>query len=126
MTDSEIFRFLGIFYLAVSFGIIIDPGYYRKFLRSYCCELTAIFLSGMIAMFAGYLIITRHNIWQNTPAVIITILGWLAFLKGIFIIVVPQAFIRIVEIFLKTEKTVYLQAIVGLIIGMIFLLISCF
>lgn len=124
MDDAQIFQIIAIFYISVSAGIILNPGYYKNFLRSFYNEPVAVFVSGLIAVTVGYLIIRHHNLWQLSSSVIITIIGWLAFLKGIFIIAMPQLFIEIARTRLKTDKLLYFQALIGFVVGIIFLLLS--
>ncbi len=124
MNDTQIFQLIGIFYISVSAGMILNPRYYKDFLTSYCSEPAAIFLSGMVAIVAGYALVIHHNVWNLSTSVVITIFGWLVLLKGIFVLTMPGVFIRAVRKMSNIEKVISLQAPAGFLIGIIFMLLS--
>lgn len=48
------------------------------------------YLTGFIAVTFGLLIIGYHNLWVADWRVLITIIGWLALIKGLIFIVLPK------------------------------------
>lgn len=121
MSDSQIFLLLGIFYISVSAGFFINPSFYKKLVGSFFNEPFALFLGGIAAICVGYLFIVHHNIWELSRSVVITIFGWIAFLKGIFIILTPEFFIK-TSIFFRPKR----YGIISGIVGIIFLILSFF
>ncbi len=126
MTDNQIFRLFGIFYLCVSTGILLTPGYYKKLIESFFNERFATFLSGMVALLAGYILIVHHNIWGFSKTAVITIIAWLIFLKGILILALPETFIVITARVIEQKESMNSYGIITLIIGLIFLALSLF
>jgi hypothetical protein len=47
-----------------------------------------------MALVFGLLIVMFHNVWVGSWEVIITILGWLALLKGVVLLVQPEFAIK--------------------------------
>ena len=95
MTDAQLFQVLGILYLAVGIGMIISPNFYKNLLAALSEHPPAVYLSGLISLGVGFLLVTFHNIWKvNEWTVIITILGWVALLKGLIVLIVPNAAIK--------------------------------
>ena len=50
-------------------------------------SLFSLFLGGIFALILGILLILTHNIWVFGWPLIITLIGWASFLKGVFFIV---------------------------------------
>jgi uncharacterized protein YjeT (DUF2065 family) len=117
MTDAQIFQILGIIYLAVGIGIIINPDFYKKLIKDFTEHPPAIYLGGLAAMVIGFLLISFHNIWVKDWAVIITILGWAALIKGLFLIILPKVSIKINNAFKEMKKLLPVWATIVIILG---------
>jgi len=118
MTDAQIFQVLGITYLAVGIGIIINPDFYKKLVTDFTENPPAVYLGGLVALAIGFLLVTFHNIWSKDWSVIITIFGWVALIKGLFLIVLPKVSIKICNFFKKQLiKLLAVWATVVLILG---------
>ncbi len=118
MTDAQIFQILGITYPIVGIGILINPDFYKKLITNFTENPPAIYLSGLVALAIGYLLVMFHNIWAKDWSVIITIFGWAALIKGLFLIVLPKVSIKISNFF-KKQMTKFLTvwATVVIILG---------
>jgi uncharacterized membrane protein len=117
MTDTQIFQLLGIIYLAVGIGMLTSPDFYKKLLADCTKDSLAVYLGGLVALAIGFLVVTFHNIWTKDWSVIITILGWAALLKGLFLTIMPRALFKITNFFKETTKLLTLWAIIVLILG---------
>ena len=80
-----------------------------------------IFLGGVIALIMGSVLVTLNNIWTSGIPFIITIIGWLALLKGVFLTVFPGS---AVSFYKKANKSgiFILGGLVVLVLGLIMLL----
>ena len=56
-----------------------------------------IYLSGFFILILGVLLVVGHQVWTSDWRVIITILGWLVLLKGIFRVSFPGTVKRLIE-----------------------------
>lgn len=116
MTDAQIFQLLGIIYLAVGLGMLINPDFYKKMITHFMENPPAVYMGGLAALVIGFLLITFHNSWVRDWPVIITIIGWAAFIKGLFLIILPKVSAKICNAY-KMEKYLRLWAVVVLILG---------
>jgi len=115
MTDKQIFQFIGLIYLAVGVGILLNPQYYKKMFTDFKTSLAVMYLGGIFAFAIGFLLITFHNIWVKDISVIITIIGWMALIKGISILVLPKLMMKTMDIFINVKATT-LRIMAGFII----------
>jgi hypothetical protein len=74
---------------------------------------------GFLAVIVGFLIVHCHNLWGKDWTVLITIIGWLALIKGVLIIVFPKFIQRLSRSFL-TDRTLQIYPYVTLLIGLLF------
>jgi len=91
--DTSIFvaRALTIIYLSVGIGMLFNKNYYKKFFDNMYNEMTALYVGGFMAVLAGLAIVSYHNVWSGWET-LITIIGWLALVKGVTILLLPNAF----------------------------------
>lgn len=78
-------------FLAIGLGFFISPKYYTKAYANMMKDPSLFLVWGIFALLAGFLIVTRHNVWQGWPTVV-TVFGWIALLKGFSLLVLPQHF----------------------------------
>ena len=118
MSDAQIFQIFSLVYLAVGIGILINPDFYKKLFEDFVEDTTALYFGGIAALVIGYLILAFHNTWTKDFSVIITIVGWIALLKGILILVRPKIMIALTKAMVSKGNFLKIEAIVIIIIGL--------
>jgi uncharacterized membrane protein HdeD (DUF308 family) len=83
-------KIASVIYLSASVGAFFGADRYRKIADDLFSNSGLTYLAGFITVIVGLLIVTYHNRWTKNWTVLITILGWLALVKGIFLITLPQ------------------------------------
>ena len=124
MTDAQIFQILGIIYLTIGIGITVNPGFYKKLITNFTENPPAIYLSGIVALVIGCLLVTFHNFWTKDWSVIITIFGWAAFIKGLFLIMLPKVSIKVGNTFKEMKKFLKVWGIVVAVVGALLALLG--
>lgn len=119
ITDAQIFQLLGIVYLAVGLGIIINPEFYKKLVTDFTDHPPAIYVGGIVALVIGSLLVIFHNDWKRDWTVIITILGWAVLVKGLFLIVLPKMSIKVSNAFKEMKKLLRLWAVIVIVLGVL-------
>lgn len=98
--------------------MIISPKFYKTLLAALSEHPPAIYLGGLISLGVGFLLVTFHNIWiVNDWTVIITILGWVAFIKGLIMLLVPNAAIKTCAAFDAQLKKLFIVCALIIIIA---------
>lgn len=94
--DTSIFiaKIFGTAYLIVGLGVLINHKFYKKMFDSFLKELGTMYLGGLMALVAGLAIVLTHNVWEGWP-ILITVFGWLALLKGFWILVFPEFMMKV-------------------------------
>jgi hypothetical protein len=83
-------KMAAVIYLSASLGTFFSADYYRKIADDFFNNAGLIYVAGFITLILGFLIVNYHNRWTKNWTVLITILGWLALVKGICLIAFPQ------------------------------------
>ncbi|MHC4264757.1 MAG: hypothetical protein ACYSUK_02360 [Planctomycetota bacterium] len=123
MSDGQIFKLFGLVYLAVGSGILVNPEYYKNLFQEFAEKCCVMYLSGIMSLSIGFLLVTFHNIWAWEWSVILTIIGWLALIKGLVILVRPKAMMSMIEA-LTTERLFKVMPICTIMLGLIFLILG--
>jgi hypothetical protein len=98
-------------------GLLVNRGYYEKLANSISKSVLALLAIGMLAASVGLLIINTGQGWTNQQEIVTSLLGWAMFLKGLFILVVPQSMINLSKSFLKHDSALMLDGALALILG---------
>ncbi len=117
MSDIQIFQVLWLVYFAFGVGIILDKQILKKMLEEYIGNTAITFVSALLAILMGYLLIISHNIWEANFTVIITIIGWIAFFKGILLLIVPKFFLWMAKYLIKNKIILNIVPIIIIILG---------
>ncbi|MBU0578030.1 hypothetical protein KJ742_04570 [Patescibacteria group bacterium] len=120
--DTSIFiaKILGLSYIVVGLGLLFSSGYYKKLYEDMMKNTGIMYLGGIMALIVGYLMVTYHNFWVKDWTVIITVLGWLALLKGFFLLVLPEQMVKLtLSLFPKKNMNVWggVVLVLGLVLG---------
>ena len=118
--DLSIFiaKIYGIVFIAVGLGMLINPKYYLKAIDSMLKNYGVTYLGGTMALIVGYLIVTYHNIWVKDWTVIITIIGWIALIKGLSLLIFPKKSLEFSSSMVK-KKNFTVWSVIALILGIV-------
>ena len=119
MSDAQIFQVFSLVYLAIGVGILVNQDFYKKLYGEFIESALAMYFGGVAALAIGYLIVTFHNTWTKDFSVIITVIGWMALIKGILILVGPKVMIKLTKAIISKEKTFKIQAVMIIIFGLL-------
>jgi uncharacterized membrane protein len=111
-------KLLGLLYITVALGILLDTTGYRRIFNELLGSHVLTYLSGLLALVAGLLIVLMHNHWSFSWSVAVTIIGWLALIKGALLIIHPNTLIRISEPFLRRDATLRYTGVGALLLGL--------
>jgi len=118
-TSHLIAQILSLIYVVTGIGMLFNAGRYTKMMSDLLSNDGFLFFGGVSALVTGYLIITfGPNAWTPNFEGLITLIGWIALLKGLFLIIQPKAILSVAGFWLQ-----YLQMgggvvlVLGLLLG---------
>lgn len=85
-------KFIAVYYLAAGIGMLLQPKAFKKLIEDYTKSVGLVFVSGIVGLTIGLLMVTYHNIWVKDWTVLVTIIGWIAVAKGLLFTAFPGSF----------------------------------
>ena len=119
-TSILIAKIISVIYLSVGVGGIVSADHYRRIQDDMFKNTALTYFMGCTAAIIGCLIVNYHNIWEHNWTVVITIIGWLALIKGVTIIVFPKLLQRFSKPFFEGRLFTilpYVWILLGLMFG---------
>jgi hypothetical protein len=121
-TSISISRLMGpvllIIGIGMALGLLMETDY-SSLMKEFIGNRAVIFLTGILALLAGVAIVNAHNLWVPDWRLIITILGWLLVLRGIMLLVFPEAVQSIGDHIVASGRGVMAGAAVTFVLGAI-------
>jgi len=102
--------------LAIGLGIFVSPSHYIKIYRDFEKETLTVLFFGIFATVFGIMQILFHNVWNTLAQIVISILGWGMFVKGLLFLIAPH-FVDKVGNFWTNKKLVPCAGVLMLVIG---------
>jgi len=118
-TSILIAQIAAVTYLTVALAAFLNRDYFRNIVKDFYGNAGLAYIGGFMALVMGVLIVHFHNHWVSDWTLLITILGWLALLKGMVIIIFPKHVQRMSETFL-TEQGLKVIPYAALLLGLLF------
>ena len=112
-------KIFGLCYLIVGVGLIINRQTFKQIVEDFCKNTVLVFYGGILALVIGVVIVLTHNIWVANWTVIITIIGWAALIKGVWLIVFPNSVHKFMQAYQKNENLLVVHSIVALVFGVV-------
>jgi len=103
--------------LALGLALLINGAAFRSLAGDFLDNPALMFLSGVITLPAGLAIVLTHNVWAGDWRILITILGWLAVIGGLFRLLAPQRTVTVGRTMLANPSTLHISTGVYLLIG---------
>lgn len=120
--DTSVFvaKIFGLCYLIFGIGFMFNRKIFQQLMEDFCKNVIAAIYGGIFSLVIGVVLILTHNIWVANWTVMITIIGWLAFIKGIWLIVFPNTVFKFMQAYKRNEKMLILHAAAVIILGTVF------
>jgi hypothetical protein len=122
-TSRYLARLMGPVMLTIGvgmvFGMLLEGDAYSSLMKEFIASRALIFITGALGLIAGLAIVNAHNLWVPDWRVIVTILGWLAILRGIMNLVFPVTVQTLGDRMIASHAGVLAGAAVTIVIGVI-------
>jgi hypothetical protein len=116
-TSILIAEIVGPILLVVGIGILLNLEHYRALVAEFAASPFQLYLSGLMALLLGVLVVAFHNVWEWRWPVIITALGWASILKGTVRIAAPGFVRTMAERYGRGTTAITASAVAALALG---------
>lgn len=111
---------LGIFFAIVGVAMVVNGKAVAGAIEESGAHKGIIFMWGLFTLLIGAVIVVLNNAWTSGLPLLVTIIGWLALLKGVFILLAPGAATSLYKKFGKGGMIVFV-GVVAFVLGLILL-----
>ncbi|MDD5318457.1 MAG: hypothetical protein PHF79_01355 [Candidatus Pacebacteria bacterium] len=111
---------LGIVFSVLGLSILVNKKGLVSFIEESGQSRGMVWFSGISALMIGAIIVALNNIWSSGLQLFITIIGWIALIKGIFILFFPNLTVLLYEKMNRYGVLIF-GGIFTLVIGLILL-----
>jgi hypothetical protein len=88
-------KLIGPVFVAMGVGMLLNAPIFRILAEQFLSSYALIFLAGLLTLTAGIALVLAHNVWIGDWRLIITLIGWLSVIGGMFRIIAPNLVVRI-------------------------------
>lgn len=103
-TSILIAKILGPLYMLSAFAWLFNRNTYGEIIEEYTQNRALLYVSAILAFLFGAVILTFHNVWSGSWAMIITFLGLLGLVKGVSLIVFPVSTMKLAKWLINHES----------------------
>jgi uncharacterized membrane protein len=89
-TSLVIARLLGPLFSTIGIGMLTNNDSYRQIGAQFLASYAIIYLSGIVVLLMGLIILNVHNVWGRNWRSVITTVGWVFTMAGMWRIIAPQ------------------------------------
>lgn len=119
----EVSRFLGktigIYLLILGIAMLVNLPQFTYQISSLVGNPSILFVTGFFTLILGILMVVSHNVWQLNWRLLITLVSWITFLKGVTILFYPQFIDQMTFSFLRNLSSVYVAIGINLVLGVV-------
>ena len=116
MLTATFLQIFGLIYLAMGLAFVVHPGQIQASLKAIFKNDGLCLCIGFMAMLMGATIIVLHSRWGTPEEILISVIGWLAFFKGLVYAGFPEVAEDFSDGILDSAKTIrFLGGLVALL-----------
>lgn len=120
MDNSILFaRFIGPFIMVVGAGILLNMKTFKKIGEDFFKNAGLVYISGIMTFLLGLAVVLFHNLWVADWRLIITLFGWLTLIKGVALIICPDALAKTTKAWLKNINILLIPWSIMLALGIL-------
>lgn len=95
--SNKIGIIVAVYLIVTGVGFLMSSEYYSQMISHTGSDPVLINLSGMVHFFIGMTILVNHFLWKNALQIIVTLLGFMFLMKGLFLIAFPELMLQSAE-----------------------------
>jgi uncharacterized membrane protein len=113
-------QMLGIIFLIVGLSAVVNKKLVTMVVEEITRNQGLWWISGFITLMMGAVLVVLNNVWSSGLQLFITIISWLALIKGTFILVFPNSSVSFYRKLGRGNAFLF-SGIIGIIVGLILL-----
>ncbi|MBA3813841.1 MAG: hypothetical protein H0X26_05040 [Alphaproteobacteria bacterium] len=119
--ENSIFlaKALGIYLIFISMTFVLCEKRLKDLILDMTKNSALMLVAGFMGLIVGILLVVSHNHWVKDWRVIITVVGWMALLKGMSLILFPDLIVKMSKQWINNKFAYYTTFLLSFLIGVI-------
>ena len=80
----------GLYFVIVGVAMLLQTSLMSDLINKFTSDRSSIVMGGFISLLIGVPLILVHNIWDGSWTVVVTVLVWITFIKGLVRVFLPD------------------------------------
>jgi len=110
-------KLIGAYALIMSAWMLVRRDVALQMIESVSREPVAIAFVGMIRLAIGLAIVIGHDIWSDTAAALVSLVGWITLISGFLTLFLPPQTVRDIFARMAYEKRYPVFALISFVLG---------
>ena len=119
MAEIYFLEALGIFYIFMGIGFVLNPMFYKQVYSSFLDTKAVYILGAIMAFVFGYVAVAFGATLENFREVILLILGILGLAKAFIMLVFPRVMEKLLSMIIKSAISKKMFGIILVVIGIL-------
>ncbi len=90
-------RVLGPYLVIVTITAVARASQMRTLASEFGANPAWAWVTGAFILLAGLVVVALHQYWGSAAAIIVSVLGWMTALKGLFLLAIPRSYVSAVN-----------------------------
>lgn len=116
-TSIFLAKLMGLYLVIISISVLINKSRMLSIIDEIMKNAALQFVIGLNILIIGLLLILSHNVWIQSWPVIITIISWAVFIKGVLNVTFPTRAQRMTKPFLQSQSIPYFAILINFLLG---------
>jgi len=91
MNTTIIAQVLGVFFSIIGISMVVNSKATDAAIAASVENKGILWLWGILALVIGAVVVVSNNVWTSGLPLLVTLIGWIAIIKGAFILIAPAA-----------------------------------
>ena len=111
-------QILGIVFLALGLELLFKRKFVSVAMNEALEKPATLWIMGLIALLIGAVMVTVQCVWSADWRIVVTIIGWIALLKGLFILFCPHTAEKLYRKWL-TDNVLITGGVIATLVGLL-------
>lgn len=111
-------KIFGVYLIIVAIAVFINRKALMVGVMGMFKERFAQLMTGILAVLGGLFLINIHNDWSSLPSTVVSLIGWLTFIKGLFLLFLPERHLAEVAKMFKERVWYTIDGVLALALGL--------
>ncbi len=117
-TSIFLAKAFGVYFIVVAIFMLVNKEVFQQRVKAVMESQAALFVLAVVTFMLGIILVLVHSVWVLGWPLMITIICWLTFIKGVLRVVYPQIDQKWARYY-DSDKALYITGVSCLLLGLI-------